>query len=337
LFLPHPPRPLWAAAAGVWEKSDRISGASGTDAAARSEMRDTARAHGKSLLDLGYTIEQVVYDYGDLCQAITDLALEQAEPFAMDDFRTLNRCLDNAIADAVGEFASQRAASLAHLNSARENQRLGFLVHEFRNHLQIASLAFVALESGKVGTGGSTSNVLKRSLAAMSSLLSDSIASVRLSADIPVRECFSVAAFVGDAQVTAALYAGTSGCSLRVAPVDPLLAVGGNRTLLAAALMNLLQNAFKFTHAHTQVELTARVAGDRVLIDVSDRCGGLPPGTAESLFEPFNQSSVNKSGLGLGLSIARQSVEADGGTLAVTNFPGTGCVFTISLPRQPLI
>ena len=58
---------------------------------------------------LGYTADQVVHDYGDLCQAITDLAFERDAPFAVDEFRTLNRCLDNAIADAVlttgGAFA----------------------------------------------------------------------------------------------------------------------------------------------------------------------------------------------------------------------------------------
>jgi signal transduction histidine kinase len=337
IFLDQLIRTLKADDAGETGESAPVSGASGGHVAAQSEMRETARAHGRSLLDLGYTIEQVVYDYGDMCQAITDLAVERAEPFATDEFRTLNRCLDIAIADAVGEFANQRAASVAGQTSASENQRLGFLVHEFRNHLQVASLALIAIESGKVGVGGSTSGVLKRSLTAMSALLDGSIAAVRRSAHIPAQECFTVAAFIADAQLTAALYAGTSGCTLTVAAVDPLLAVVGNRALLAAALMNLLQNAFKFTHAQTDIALTAEGVGDHVLISVRDRCGGMPPGTAELLFRPFNQFNANKSGLGLGLSIARQSVEADGGTLDATNLPGIGCVFTISLPRQPLI
>ena len=59
-------------------------------------------------------------------------------------------------------------------------------------------------------------------------------------------------------------------------------------------------------------------------------------GDAEKMFAPFSQRSDDKTGLGLGLSIARQSVEADGGTLSVKNVPGAGCVFTISLPRHAL-
>ncbi len=100
--------------------------------------------------------------------------------------------------------------------------------------------------------------------------------------------------------------------------------------------MNLLQNAFKFTHAHTEVTLNAYGAGDRVSIDVEDRCGGLPIGFAERMFRPFTQGDPDRSGLGLGLSIARRNVEADGGSLTVRDVPGRGCVFTISLPRRPL-
>ena len=75
-------------------------------------MGVTATAHGKDLLTLGYSVDQVVHDYGDLCQAITDLAFERDAPFAIDEFRTLNRCLDNAIADAVTEFSFQRESNL---------------------------------------------------------------------------------------------------------------------------------------------------------------------------------------------------------------------------------
>ncbi|MEO8922846.1 MAG: ATP-binding protein [Caldimonas sp.] len=49
---------------------------------------------------------------------------------------------------------------------------------------------------------------------------------------------------------------------------------------------------------------------------------------------PFTQRSSDKSGLGLGLSIPRQNIEADGGTLSVRDIPGTGCVFTIRVPSR---
>ena len=80
--------------------------------------------------------------------------------------------------------------------------------------------------------------------------------------------------------------------------------------------------------------LHAHASGDRVLIEVEDNCGGLPPGDAERMFQPFTQGSTDKSGLGLGLSICRRSVEAIGGVLSVRNMPGVGCVFTVDLPRH---
>ena len=98
--------------------------------------------------------------------------------------------------------------------------------------------------------------------------------------------------------------------------------------------MNLLQNAFKFSHRKGHVSLTARVVADRVLIEVEDECGGLPDGRAEELFQPFAQRGDDRTGLGLGLSISRRAIEANRGTLGVRNLPGTGCIFTIDLPRS---
>jgi hypothetical protein len=103
LFLEQLTRTLEAEVQGDVGKSLRISGASGGGATTLSEIGISAAEHGKRLLELGFTVDQVVHDYGDLCQAITDLAVERDAPFSVDEFRTLNRCLDNAIADAVTE------------------------------------------------------------------------------------------------------------------------------------------------------------------------------------------------------------------------------------------
>jgi signal transduction histidine kinase len=332
LFLDQLTRTLGAEEADEAAESLRISGPSGGDSLALSEMGVTATAHGKDLLTLGYSVDQVVHDYGDLCQAITDLAFERDAPFATGAFRTLNRCLDNAIADAVVEFSFQRDAKLARQQNLEENRRAGFLAHELRNSLQTATSSLRALELSGMPITGATGAILKRSLAAMGNLIAGALADVRSGAP-DSREEFDVASFIADAQATALLQASRSEVALHVAAVDPKLHVQGNRELLLAALTNLLQNAFKYTRARTEVALITRTFGDMVLIEVHDRCGGLPPGSADKMFTPFTQRSEDKSGLGLGLSIARQSIEADRGTLSVRDLPGAGCVFTISLPR----
>ncbi len=312
-----------------------ISGASGGDNASLSEMGVSAAAHGTALLALGYTVDQVVHDYGDLCQAITDLAVERHEPFTVDEFRTLNRCLDNAIADAVTEFSFQRDASIAERQSADLNERLGFLMHELRNSLSVATLAVSAMEAGSLPVSGATGAVLKRSHAAMNRLITSSLDEVRIKGTAQgVDRTFSLALFITEACESAQLDAHRRGSELSVPPVDPGLGLEGNRDLLLAALANILGNALKFTGANTVVSLTAYAAGDRILIEVKDHCGGLPAGDAEKMFSPFTQRGGDKSGLGLGLAIARQSVAADDGRLTVENFPGVGCAFTISLPRR---
>ncbi len=334
LFLSQLTRTLRAEEEGEDAQSLRISGPPGGDTTRLSEMGVAATAHGKQLLRLGYSVDQVVHDYGDLCQAITGLAVERDAPFSVDQFRTLNRSLDNAIADAVTEFVLQRDETVAAQHTADVTQKLGFLAHELRNSLQTASMAFSALETGKLSIGGSTGALLKRSLVTLSTLITRSLVEVRVAAGEPKQhELFALSAFVAEARDAASLDASSRGCHFVVRPVDSKAALQGDRDRLLSALTNLLQNAFKFTRPHTEVTLNAYVEGDHVLIQVEDRCGGLPAGAIDTIFTPFAQRNADKSGLGLGLSIARQTVEADGGTLTVEDKAGVGCVFTMTLPR----
>ncbi len=333
MFLDQLTRTLAAEDEGDSAEGTRISGPSGGDGAALSQIGLTATAHGEELLALGYTVDQVVHDYGDLCQAITDLAVERDAPFSVEHFRTLNRCLDNAIADAVTEFSAHREVRISRQLSNDENERLGVLVHELRNSLQTAMLAFRVLETGRVPVLGSTGALIKRSLYALSSLLDRSVADVRMQAGThSVREAFALAAFIADAKRIAMLGADARGVSLVVPEVDAKVEVAGHREQLLAALVNLLQNALKFTHPDSEVTLRAYAEAERVFIDVQDHCGGLPAGSSEQMFKPFTQGSEDRSGLGMGLSIARRATEAEGGTLTVRDLPGTGCVFTMSLP-----
>ncbi len=194
-------------------------------------------------------------------------------------------------------------------------------------------LAFQALRAGKVGTGGSTAGLLDRSLRRLSALVETSIAQVRIESGKHAPERVSLHDLVEDIEVGAAAQASALELTLQVGPVAQGVDLVVDRQLLAAAIGNLLQNAFKFTRVHGTVWLDTSWTADRVRIAVKDECGGLPPGDAEALFRPFEQRGVNRTGLGLGLAISRRSVEADGGTLAVQDIPGTGCVFTVELPR----
>ena len=313
--------------------SREISGPSDGETS-MSEVGTSAAQHGRELLSLGYTVDQVVHDYGDLCQSITDLAFERDAPFQIDEFRTLNRCLDNAIADAVTEFSYQRDSAADKKRTIEANQQAGFFAHELRNALGTATLSFAAAKAGNLSFSGATGSILERSLTALGDLIDGSLAEVHATAKETVHsQVFSVAQFIEEVKRAAQLVVRVNGCKFTASAVDEELAISADRNLLYAAVGSLVQNALKFTHSHAEVTLNAYAVADRILIDVKDHCGGLPAGDAEKMFLPFTQNSGDKTVLGLGLSIARRCVQSNDGTLSVRDVPGTGCIFTINLPR----
>lgn len=318
-------------------RSRRVSGPSGGGKPHLSEIGESATRHGRELQRHGFTAEEVVHDYGDLCQAISDLAVERGKTIEVDEFRTLNRCLDNAIASAITEFGYQRDFIVADKQAMQLNERLGFFAHELRNQLSIATMALFIIKQGDVGLSGATGGLLDRALVGLGNLIDRSLAEVRMVAGMPLQHhLYSLADFIAELKLSASLEAQVKECVLTVSEVDPRLAIDVDRDLLLSAVGNLLQNAFKFTHPRSEVTLNAYALADRILIDVKDHCGGLPVGFSEDMFRPFTQGAEDRSGLGLGLSIARRSVEANGGILSVRDLPGTGCVFTIDLPRHAL-
>jgi signal transduction histidine kinase len=197
-------------------------------------------------------------------------------------------------------------------------------------------MAFEVLKTGNVGVGGSTGTVLHRTLMASHSLVTRSLAEVRITQGIQNREQFPVAAFIEEIASASTLDANARGVKLIVAPVEDGVAIAADRQVLTAVVANLLQNAFKFTRPETTVTLRVGVSAERVLIEVQDECGGLPSGDVNELFRPFEQRSADRTGMGLGLAFSRWGAEANEGRIYARNLAGRGCVFTVDLPRLPV-
>lgn len=300
-----------------------------------SEMDRTAGQHGHDLLLKGFTVSQVVHDYGDVCQTITELALETNAAISTEDFRTLNRCLDEAIASAVTIYTHESQQLHADKATDRDNERVGFLVHEMRNLVNTAVVAFEVLKSGNVGVGGSTGAILDRTLMALRDLIARSIEEVRLTQTVKSKRQILVSEFIEGLGAAVSLEAHARGLTLIVSPVQEGLAVEADQQILAAVVGNLVQNAFKFTRPHSTVTLRVRGSADRVLIEVQDECGGLPGESGEKeLAASFEQRGADRTGLGIGLTFSRWGAEANGGRLYARNLPGTGCIFTLDLPRS---
>jgi signal transduction histidine kinase len=296
-----------------------------------SDIDASATLHGGASFDAGFTIGQVVHGYGDICQVVTELAEELHALIPPRQFKALSRCLDIAIAEAVTEYASRREQQLI----GRGIEQLGFLAHELRNLMNTATLAYEMVRSGSVGVGGSTGQLVATSLLGMSELVARSLAEVRLSAGTARDERISLAGLLEEIEIAATMQAKTRGISLFFAPAAAGLHINGDGQIIASIVTNLVQNACKFTRKHGHVQLSTRVTDDHVTIDVADECGGLPPGKATELFQPYEQRGADRSGLGLGLTISVRGALSIGGTLSVRDVPGTGCVFSIALRRSP--
>jgi signal transduction histidine kinase len=298
-----------------------------------TDIARSALQHGHELLLKGFTVSQVVHDYGDVCQAITELAVEMDASISTDDFRMLNRCLDDAIAGAVTEFGHEQNRSALNEETARGNERAGFLAHEMGNLLNTAILAFEVLKTGNVGVGGSTGSVLHRTLMGARALTRRSLGEVRLAHGVQHREQFLVSRFIEELAPAAVIEGNARGIKLRVLPVEDRLIVEADQQVLTAVVINLLNNAFKFTRPATTVVLRVGASLERVIIEFEDECGGLPSGDLNELFGPFEQRGADRTGLGLGLAFSRWGVEENNGRIYARNLPGKGCVFTVDLPR----
>lgn len=312
---------------------DRISGPPG-GAVAYSELRTGAELYGKDLLALDFTVDQVVRDYGDLCQVVTDLAIEHDAPFEIEEYRTLNKCLDNAIAHAVSEFSYQRDFLVQLKHDTLANQRSGELALELRQLLSTALLAFSAAKAGELSLHGATGRILERSLNGLSKAIdAHPVYSEQQRVETAALSAFSLEQLIDEA--AAAVQAGITGQHgiLVVLPVDPELAIAGNRAVLLTTICKLLVNAIGLAPAGGEVTLTAYSAADRVLIDLEHGGAGWAREGIEAMFESATWQ-VPAASSTLHAAVGRQRVHKDSGDVFVTNLPGLGSVLTISLPRH---
>jgi hypothetical protein len=143
------------------------------------EIGRAAAMHGAEMLRLGFTVDQVVHEYGDVCQSVTDLAVEEKLQISTDEFRTLNRCLDNAIADAVTSFGLARQVRI---NDQAEDlhTRLGAFADEYARLVDIAMQALSAIKTGNVGLTGATGSLLVHTLMELRYLAERTLPEIRL-------------------------------------------------------------------------------------------------------------------------------------------------------------
>jgi hypothetical protein len=290
-----------------------------------------AEEHGAQRLYLNFDVAEVVHDYGLLHECILEIADDAGVEITLHDQQVIARWLNAGIADALAQYVKRRDQE----RDRQQSEHLGFIAHELRNPLAAARVALQRLRNREreLTVGGRTVDLLDRSLRRASAMIDNTLshASLKLGVD-PRLESLALGDLLRDIEEDAGIDAQARGIDLVMAARGQGLIIADPR-LLRSAVFNLVQNALKFSPAGSEVSLTAHAEPGIVTIEVADACGGLPPGKVDDLFAPLVQRGENRSGFGLGLAIARQAVEAQGGIIKVRDVPGDGCVFSIELPQ----
>ena len=131
------------------------------------------------MLRLGFSVDQVVHAYGDICQSVTEMAVEEKAAISVDEFRTLNRCLDDAIADAVTSYGSARQAVLNESAESLHNS-LNSFSDDQKRLIDVAIHAYGAIKTGNIGLSGATGTLLIHALEELRALADRTVPAIRL-------------------------------------------------------------------------------------------------------------------------------------------------------------
>ena len=290
-----------------------------------------AAQHGQTRLQIGFAPHEVVREYALLRKAILKVADEQGYAPPREELIALGSCLFTSIAASIAAYVREHDAVL----QRQANEHLAFLAHELRTPLSAARTGIELLRRERTGDArlAHLASVVSRNLARITSRLDNALTELRLRTPRASQiETLRADELLRDLIADAEALAEASGVGFD-AQLEPM-EVPADARLLRSALSNLIVNAIKFTRRGGTVTVRLRPIEGRARFEVEDECGGLPPGAAEKLFDPFVQLGPDRSGFGLGLAIARQAVEAHGGNLAVHDLQGKGCVFLLEIPAS---
>jgi len=296
---------------------------------AAPDVGPTAAGHGAQRLRLGFSLESVVREYGVLRDAIVDTARAASATITFRELQILFDSIVDGIARAVAEYSRQRDAEL----SRQANEHFAFVAHELRDPLSSASTAFQLLKyKGQLPAEGRAVGALERGLLRATELIDQTLQMARVASGIELRaEPTTLARLFDDAELSSVSEADAKSIELRtVVTGDEVIALDAR--LVRSALGNLVRNAVKYTPSGHRVEVRGHVVEGRAVIEVEDQCGGLPPGKVEEAFGAFVRLTDREKGFGLGLAIAKQAVDAHGGSMRVQNLPGRGCIFVLEFP-----
>jgi PAS domain S-box-containing protein len=233
----------------------------------------------------------------------------------------------------------EAAFELASVADRRKDEFIAMLSHELRNPLAPISTALELMELKAGGDTRRERDVVRRQVDHMSRLIDDLLDVSRITrGKIELaRDVVELSTVVTKAVEMASPLLEKRLQRLKVDVPRTGLLVDADPMRLAQVFQNLLTNAAKYSPERSLVELRARRAADRVVVELHDQGTGIAPDLLPRLFDLFAQGrralDRSEGGLGIGLAIAKSLCELHGGTIEVTSTHGQGSTFTVTLPR----
>ena len=289
--------------------------------------------HAQIRLDSGFNLEQAISEYRALRSSIIFLWVQtqpRDEDLALAEVTRFNETIDQAIAEVIRRFADK--------SERYSDVFLGVLTHEVRNPLNVIKLSAETLKADPLRKTQSRSfERILRAAASIERLVNDLAILVRSRMRVP----FPLTRTNTDlGEICEQILE-----ELKPSAPDALfeLQKSGNlkghwdRERLGQVIYNLAINAVIHASAK-RVKVTAEAHGSEVVFQVTNPGAPIPPDMQDSLFDPFVQrdaqsSPSSKNGLGLGLFIVKEIVNAHEGSVAVTSTEQAGTIFTVRLPR----
>jgi K+-sensing histidine kinase KdpD len=246
---------------------------------------------------------------------------------------------------ALGIERVQLAAEAEHAEALREADRLkDALLASVSHDLRTPLTTIKALAHDIAGGGDERAAVIEQQADRLNHMVADLLDLSRLNAGgLPVHTEINAAEdLVGAAlqQVAGAL--GDRELRTALALKEPMPVGRFDFVHALRVLVNLIENALKYSPPNAPIDISMRGEGDLIAIAVADRGRGVAPAERERIFEPFYRPAgaapdgARVGGAGLGLAIARRLAEAQGGTLTYGERPGGGSIFTLRLPAARL-
>jgi len=291
------------------------------------------RIHGKERLNLGFDLEEIVYEYNALRSAILNLAETHQVSLLGSPGQIVNRVLDTAIGTAVKTYASQQAEE----TRQRRNEHLAFIVHDLRSPLSAISLAATVLRRQDESLTASEQLELLEIIEANARKLERQTQQI-LVEDASLRDgggkvidCSWVNLHKLVTELVSELkpLGERSRVQLEVS-IDQGLKAYVDASRVALIFQNLLSNAIRYTVGGTVTISCARSA-DGIECCVADTGMGIAPDRLEKIFQ--RGESDDPDGFGLGLPIVKTLVRAHQGKIRVESRLGEGSRFFISFPH----